>query len=884
MKEFPAGEIDLWLRGGGLVVTASDRAARAITGRYHRARMAEGLTAWAAPDVRDWKSFVRDKWQRLDPKEGRLLLNATQELALWAEIAGADRHIATMLEGPRRRIAKLAMEAHGLLFQYAPQYLKLNARSGWQQDAGAFSGWLADFDQACRVGSLISESRLGLELCAALEESETERPTLLLAGFDRFMPTQREILEAWGEWREVAAGTAAEQVSYFAAADAQTELAACALWCGARLKADPTARLLVVAQDANQRRGEIERAFLKHTGNAELFEFSVGVALSQVAVARAALLLLGWLTEPLTEAEVDWLIASRHTAADTRETAALEAAMRQLRRRNLERTQWTLRSFLAQRAIADLLPTAWAERMRLSQGLLEGAARRTQTALEWSELVPRLLEAAGWPGGLGLSSAEHQAVRRWRLALEEAGSLGFDGRRVRWGDFLAALRRTAAETLFAAESQDASIQIAGAAESAGLTADAVWFLGADEEGWPASGATHPLLPLEVQRAAGMPHATAGLDWELAEAITRRLLAATPEICWSYARQKKAAEARPSRLIVQIAGAAAELPQKLSATAGAAQTVIFEDTGRIPFAPGRVEGGSSVLTAQSQCPFKAFAQARLGARGWRQAEAGLSAAQRGQLLHAVLQAVWSEPPEGIRSLEGLLNLRDRKAFVAAHVERVLHEEIRAGVREQMPRRYLELEGERLTHLVSEWLEYEATRVEFVVTETEAKRAINLEGLALELRLDRVDRLKDGSMLVIDYKTGNVWPRAWDLPRPEDVQLPLYAGFGLEEELGGLVFAKVRAGEHEFAGRVGDAKATLIEKLSANSGLMRNPLTAEQLMDWRDCIEQLARDFLSGKAEVAPRDYPETCEYCGLEALCRVQENQGATQEHEEADDE
>ena len=48
-----SGGIDAWLRGGGLVVTASDRAARALATNFHRARRAEGLSAWPAPTVLD---------------------------------------------------------------------------------------------------------------------------------------------------------------------------------------------------------------------------------------------------------------------------------------------------------------------------------------------------------------------------------------------------------------------------------------------------------------------------------------------------------------------------------------------------------------------------------------------------------------------------------------------------------------------------------------------------------------------------------------------------------------------------------------------------------------------------------------------------------------
>jgi RecB family exonuclease len=207
---------------------------------------------------------------------------------------------------------------------------------------------------------------------------------------------------------------------------------------------------------------------------------------------------------------------------------------------------------------------------------------------------------------------------------------------------------------------------------------------------------------------------------------------------------------------------------------------------------------------------------------------------------------------------------------------------------MPRRYLELEELRLTALVTEWLNFEATRVEFQIAEIEVKRTVHIEGLTLDLRLDRIDGLSDGTELVVDYKTGNVAPSSWDLPRPDDVQLPLYAGFALDHErelLGGLVFAKVRAGDISFAGRVGNAAATLLTGLKSLNSLVKNPLTAEQVLAWRDCIEQLARDFVAGHAEVDPREYPKTCERCGLQTLCRIQEHRAQLEaEDEEAIDE
>lgn len=863
------GEIDAWLREGGLVVTASDRAARALTDAFHRARQAEGLGAWPAPKISNWANFALTGWQ-LRSHDSRLLLNSVQEAALWAGIAALDQSLPTLLEGPRHRLAALAMEAHGLLCSYAPRFLAARARSGWQQDAASFSRWLAAFDDSCRSDNLLSPSRLPLELILLLKADAAARPPLLLAGFDRILPLQHELFSAWGVWRQAAPGAPAAAAHFHAAPDPQAELAACALWCGRQLAAKPTAHLLVVTQAAAQRRGEIERAFLRHTGPAPLFEFSLGVPLSQVTLPRAAHMLLRWLDGPLDEQELDWLISTGHLGATIEESATIQAAMRALRSRSLERPQWTLAAFLAARPAS--LPAAWTARAAQVQRRL-AAVSRPQSPLAWAELVPRLLEDLHFASARPLSSAEYQAFNRWRQAVDTAGSLGFDGRRIAWRSFLSELDRILGETLFAPESRNAPIQIAGPAESAGLTADALWFLGADEDAWPAAGTTHPLLPIEVQREAAMPHATPQLDWDLAQAITGRLLASAPEVHFSYAKQNESVEVRPSRLIKLLAGQPRELPKPQPSPDPL--TVAFEDFTRIPFPPGKVPGGAAVLTAQSQCPFQAFAAARLGAQGWEPAQAGLTPSQRGQLLHAVLHSIWAGSPDGIRSHADLHNIADRASFVAAHVERALQHQLRPHLRERMPARYLELEAQRLTRLVTGWLEYEATRIEFEVAATEDKRAIHLAGLTFDLRLDRLDRLTDGSYLVVDYKSGDVSPSAWNPPRPEDVQLPLYAGFALDREkepLGGLVFAKLRTGKLEFAGRLGDAASTLLPGLKSTNALVKNSLELDQLEVWRACIDQLARDFLAGRAEVDPRDYPKTCQRCGLRALCRIQENQ------------
>ncbi len=854
--------------------------------RYHLARRDEGLSAWPAPAILDWQGFLRSRWESksyLSADDSPLLLDASQEKSIWAGIAEAEQRLTTLLSRPRNRVAALAMRAHHLLCGYAPQYLKASLRSGWQQDAGIFSGWLSAFDQACAAENLLSPARLARELMAQLEHEPPsgQRPPLLLVGFDRILPVQRQLLDAWGTWQHAEVGEQARDIHFYRAADAEHELAACALWCRQKIAADPNARLLVISQDIAKRRGEIERAFQTlvasesgGTDSSPLFEFSLGIPLGKVPLAQSALLLLRWLSNPVDESDLDWLF-SCELVANAQESAALQNHMHTLRRRGLERPQWQLAAFLNER-VQTPPPADWVRRISEAQHLLTDQMRARKGPLDWAEFAPNLLQTIGWPAARTLSSEEFQVVRRWEQVLESCASLGFDGRRISWSDFLATLAEQLEETLYAPESRDAPIQIAGPAESAGLTADAIWFMGASEDAWPASSTTHPFLPLEVQRCAAMPHATAQTDWELSQAIVARLISSAPEVCFSYARQGEDAETRPSRLILRVAGTPQDLPTELILPAAPQPaTEEFRDLSTVPFHPGKVDGGASVLTHQSQCPFKAFATARLAAQEWSQAEPCLTAAQHGQLLHAALHSMWGGAATGgIQTLSELKAIENRDEFIVKHVRVAMQEALKRPVRERLPKRYLEMEERRLISLIGQWLEYELGRVDFTVLQTEDKRTVRLSDLTFDLRLDRIDELSDGSLLIIDYKSGWVTPKSWELPRPDDVQLPLYASFALKqgETLGGLAFAKVQRGDGlTFAGYIRDAKSTLIPALDGKNGLVKNKLDDEKIRLWRSEIEKLARDYLSGRAAVDPRDYPDTCKYCGLQSLCRIQEH-------------
>ena len=72
--------IDAWLASGGIVLAATERAARSAAAAYHASRQAEGRAAWLTPAIFAWESWVRDSWLERN-KAGRMLLNPLQEQA-----------------------------------------------------------------------------------------------------------------------------------------------------------------------------------------------------------------------------------------------------------------------------------------------------------------------------------------------------------------------------------------------------------------------------------------------------------------------------------------------------------------------------------------------------------------------------------------------------------------------------------------------------------------------------------------------------------------------------------------------------------------------------------------------------------------------------------
>lgn len=241
-------------------------------------------------------------------------------------------------------------------------------------------------------------------------------------------------------------------------------------------------------------------------------------------------------------------------------------------------------------------------------------------------------------------------------------------------------------------------------------------------------------------------------------------------------------------------------------------------------------------------------------------AGLDARARGNLLHALMKGIWDE-------------LKDKSTLdaampdeLAAVIERAALAAVAKAQRDNdIAPRFAELERMRLVRLAVEWLEVERGRSGFAVVATEEKRALIAGGIELSGRIDRLDRLDDGSHVLIDYKTGRATPKSWESARPDDPQLPLYA-VNAAESISGVAFAKLKTGGMRLMGYSRD-KDTLPKVKQYHDW-------TDLLAGWKQELDTLGAAFASGDARVDPKSLAKTCRYCDLQPLCRVHEKLSA----------
>ena len=869
------------------VVTSNRRLARWLAAEFDRYQAARGQTVWETPQIVPFNAFVATLFEAAqhDPDLATAATPFTpaQQRAVWESVV-SDSDLGLL---PAAAGATLAEDAWTLAHQW-------NVASSVQRyhavaDTGVFIRWASEYRRRADAAHATDHARLPEVVREYVEAGAINGPRrLLLAGFDEATPQQQRLFDALAA--RVTLCEHFEPVRYqvapkrAACLDEQDENERAADWVAARLRENPRARIGVVVPHMSARRRSLTAALdaalvpdrLLAPTSTRPYTVSLGGPLSDVPLVAFFLRSIRLALVSVSYEDASATLRSPYFVGAANELDARDVLDAQLRQR-CQRVVGFERIFDgAQIAARD----CGADVGQLLAGLRELGQWRRQHATrlrkpsEWAHAFGLALLSisvlSGGAAGDALDSNEYQAFARWQELLVEFAALDRTMGRIAANTALAQIERIAHETIFQPEGGDPPIQVLGVLEANALTFDHVWMMGLTSEAWPPPVEANPLLPIELQHAAGMPGASATAQLERSRRRLQRLLQSAPEVIVSHATIDVDRRIAPSPM---IAAFEEWIPPPRAArlidVIGPCELTMTRDAVAPRWvATTPLRGGAAILQNQAACPFRAFAIHRLSAKAIESPHDGFDYRERGQLVHDTLASFWTSLPEPTRDALIATSSQQREVLLSTAAE-VAQQRLQRK-RDAFSAALSELESVRLVRVIEQWLQHEIqTRSAFRVVAIEDARTMQVGPLTVTGRLDRVDETDDGSRIVIDYKTGGAKNPGWLEPRPDEPQLPLYLTAS-EPTAQAIALARVRAGDVGFSGLAAEPQL-----VPGRTNLWKGQFAnwSALVEYWSGVLERLAISFAAGEAAVDPKRLPQTCRYCDLPTLCRINERGG-----------
>lgn len=890
---------------GTVILCASARLAQGIRQWLQQTYQQQGLSQWQAPQVFPLQDWLNQRIEhailcgQIDVAEAPLgMLSTTQEALLWEQaIQTSLRQHAAIDLFNTNGLASAAIEANRYLIEWN---ISLDMATA-SEETRQFLQWRQQFQSLCKQSGYLESVRYQTWQLEQLQQHRLPLPaSIQLAGFDRINPhiqTLITLLQSAGvQVANFDNSAPAQQTQRMAFTEAMDEMRAAVHWAQQQLNTNPQAKLAIVVPDLDNQRETLanllddtfhpEALHPAHAESPRCYEFSLGLPLSRWPLVHSAfsLLRLAFQSTPLPQSEFSALLADIYWSqalheADAR--AALDAEMR--RQLPLQVNAYTFARFVARKQQDEypiLCPTLHADLITLLTQAKQ--APRKQLPSAWVASFTELLTATHWPGERGLSSHEHQCQTKFKAVLTQLAAL--DG----WLgaiDAMSALHRLSqlcqAQIFQPQTVRLPNITVMGMLEASAQPLDGVWVMGMNDHVWPPLSRTNALIPAELQRQAGTPNASSEVQMAFASQIHQRLLRSARHVIFSSARQDGDRLLRMSPLIqaipevAAIAGAAT-LAETLARN-GTQDWQWLDDHQAPPVTEGEhISGGTGLLRAQALCPAWAFYQYRLKARKLETPHNGLDAMQRGDLIHRVLAAFWSQQSTLDWQTVNVETLKAQLDQIAADVIATFNTEFA----QPFSAVFCQLEAERLSKLALTWLwEVERERPQaFAVTLVEQVFKPLIEGIQVKLVIDRVDTLADGRLVVVDYKTGSMPDfKNWASDKISEPQLPIYAAFLLQDaDIAAVCFGKLRLIDGGFTGVA--AENDIVPGIKAFNHEKNKLFDPAQFPDWPSVlahwhtqITRTAQALKAGEAAVV-FESEQDLGYCDVLPLLRLPERQ------------
>ena len=400
------------------------------------------------------------------------------------------------------------------------------------------------------------------------------------------------------------------------------------------------------------------------------------------------------------------------------------------------------------------------------------------------------------------------------------------------------------------------VAIYGLLESRMTRADLTICAGLNEGTWPGAAANDPLLVPAVLRALGVP----GADFRIGLAAHDLAGAlGAPEAVLSRARRDAAGPAIPSRFWLRVTALLGETLIEEHRETRIAELARALDAGppadphprprpRPSPAQRRVEVRVTALDTLIGDPYQFYARHILGLGALDALDAEPTPAWQGSLAHAILQK-WHEHGGAIRAIA----LGELRAMSAHPLMRALWQPRLFAALEWVARRIGEEHGRR-------------------VIAVERKAEMIFDGVRIHGRADRFDRLADGGIGVVDYKTGKP-PSAAEVAKGYRLQLGV---LGLMVEAGGAgdVAGPVTCFEYWSLGKdyrqKGANRFGYVETPLMVEGKRTGIAPAEFLPETRRMLHRAIGGWILGDEPFTARMAPDFPAYTDYDQLMRLDE--------------
>ena len=863
-----------------LVITANQQQARFLRSSYTKHMLSKKRTAWISPEILPWQVWIKAIWyeQQLPSESQRLLLNPQQVRMLWQDIIQASHYSNKILQ--IRSIVDLVINAYEICKRWNitifPHDIFLN------QDSQAFESWVNSYLLLLLKNQWIDVMSLP-DYLIETQFSPREKK-LLFYGFDEFSYQESmfvDYLRVKGcdiEFQKF--DSRSKKVSYLSYSNSQAEIQAAALWAKNIISNEADARVGVVIPDLHAMRQSVSNIFdeILHPDWAmkdpslisRLYSIAPGKPLSSYPIIYSALEILSLGQPRHSVNKLGVLLRSSFIKGAKKEKHARSRFYNLLRRAG--EPFWQLKTLL----------TFFDGNQEILQGdqsifsiLKEfkdcfDKSKKSQSTREWADTFDLWLKIFGWPGERELDSNEYQTLDAWQNALIVLASLETVMGKCNYQAALECLRNILKQDSFQPETEENPIQIISLHGVAGMQFDYLRIIGLHEKIWPERPRLNPFIPFSLQVQANLPGASAEESLVRCQKNTKSWVHSANNVVFSYPILQGEQQCRPSPILCEFQHNKFELADEefksfKQLIFESSEIEYFKDDIAPPVAnTDKSIGGVEILSDQSACPFRSFAKHRLYAQRARDIDIGISASLRGLLLHKLMHSLWLN----IKTLENLskLTTKDLESIIRTAVRRVINQQARHKP-ETFSKKFQKLEHKRLQNIVTEWLNIESTRPRFKVKEVEQDYDLNFFGLNISTRIDRVDELPDGRLVILDYKTGESKISSWEGDRPDDPQLPFYA-VTYKGCVKAIAYAVLKKGKLGFFGLSSDKD--LISNLKVIDDKLGKTGWDAKLERWQQVLGHLANNFANGCAEVNPKKITSSCRYCDLHSLCRVHE--------------